>query len=45
VAAPPPPGKVGAFGGTPGSPDEGLELYLPQDAELDYWEGEQPLGS
>lgn len=28
--------KMGAFGRAPGSPDEGLELYLPQDAELDY---------
>ncbi len=31
--------EVGAFGRDPGSPDEGLELYLPQDAEPDYWEG------
>jgi uncharacterized cupin superfamily protein len=37
-------GKVGAFGGAPGSRGDGLKLYLPRDAALDYWEGEEPPG-
>jgi uncharacterized cupin superfamily protein len=37
-------GKVGAFGRAPGSRGDGLKLYLPRDAALDYWEGEEPPG-
>jgi hypothetical protein len=33
---------VGLFGRPPGSPAEGIQLYLPADAALDYWEGEEP---
>jgi uncharacterized cupin superfamily protein len=37
-------GKVGAFEVAPGHPDEGLELFLPQEAAVGYWEGEAPPG-
>jgi uncharacterized cupin superfamily protein len=37
-------GKLGAFGRAPGSQEDGLKLYLPRDAAIDYWEGEEPPG-
>jgi uncharacterized cupin superfamily protein len=44
VALYPDSGKVGLFGRPPGSPAEGIQLYLSADAALDYWEGEEPPG-
>jgi uncharacterized cupin superfamily protein len=45
IAIYPDSAKLGAFGRAPGSRAEGLEIYLPSDAELDYWEGERPPSS
>jgi uncharacterized cupin superfamily protein len=42
IALYPDSGKVGTFGRAPGSRADGLKLYLPRDAALDYWEGEDP---
>jgi hypothetical protein len=35
---------VGAFGRAPGSRADGLKLYLPRSAAIDYWEDEEPPG-
>jgi uncharacterized cupin superfamily protein len=38
-------GKVGAFEVPPGRADDGLELFLPAEAAVDYWEGERAPGA
>jgi uncharacterized cupin superfamily protein len=35
-------GKVGVLEHAPGSPGEGLKLFLSSEGGLDYWEGEEP---
>jgi uncharacterized cupin superfamily protein len=44
IALYPDSGKVGAFGRAPGSRADGLKLYLPRSAAIDYWEDEEPPG-